>query len=266
MIHLLRIELNKLRSFRAFWILTGMYFLGLGGMLLSIQGVFNTLFDEHIPPPMQSAFGDLWDFYSLPDGWHKMSWIASLFNYLLPIVVIIIVSSEFSYKTVRQNIINGMSRAQWMTGKLLLMAFFALASTMVLFLITLFMGLFHSDLGEGAQLFSQMGYILGYFIQTTGYLTLAMLLSILIRNTGVTIGIMTLYSFFLELVIEYRFDESVRGFFPLRAFSNLVKNPILEQAETFHPVVLNPQDLIVSLGYIGLFATLGFWVLKKRDL
>lgn len=269
MIRLLQIELNKLRSFRAFWILTGMYFVALAGTLLSIQGVFNTLLNDNVPPMMQA--GLRWDFYSLPDGWHYMTWVSSLFNYLLPTIVIILISSEFNYKTARQNIINGMGRAEWMAGKLVLMGFFALASTTVVVLCTLFMGLFNSDLSEGIDLFRQTGYVLGYFIQTSGYLILAMLLSIIIRHTGITIGIMTIYSLFLELVVEqicihqFGMPKDLRVLFPLRAFSNLVMNPFSELTSGPMPVV-DPTSLTVSLVYIGIFSGIGFWLLKKRDL
>ncbi|MFM2377084.1 MAG: hypothetical protein RLZZ165_2181 [Bacteroidota bacterium] len=263
MIRLLSIELNKLRSYRAFWILTTLYFVGLAGTLMTIQGVFNTFLDDNVPPVMRGGFR--WDFYGLPDGWHYMSWVASLFNYLLPMVVIIIVSSEFTYKTVRQNVINGLSRQEWMTGKLLLMGFFALASTLVLFLVALTFGLAHSDWKEGLGLFSQVGYVAGYFVQTCGYLILAMLLSIIIRNTGVTIGVMAIYSLFLELVIEFRFPEEFRGFFPLRAFSNLVLNPFSRTA-IGGAGAFDVQAWLVSLAYMGLFAGIGYWLLQKRDL
>jgi ABC-2 type transport system permease protein len=262
MIRLLSIELNKLRGYRAFWILTILYFVGLAGTLLSIQGVFDTFIDENVPGPAGAFFAR--GFYNLPDGWHLMTWIASIFNLLLPTVVIIVVCAEFGLKTVRQNVINGMSRAQWMAGKLVLMAFFALASTLVVGLITLILGLFNSDLSDFGALFSQFGYVIGYFIQTTGYLLLATLLSILIRNTGVTIGIMTIYSLFLELVIENRLPEDYGDFLPLRAFSNLVMFPFSDSNPFGTAIAL--QDLIVSLGYIGLFAGIGFWILKRRDL
>lgn len=269
MIRLLKIELNKLRSFRAFWILTGMYFVALAGTLLSIQGVFNTLLDNNVPNVMQA--GLRWDFYSLPDGWHYMTWVSSLFNWLLPTIVIILVCAEFNYKTARQNIINGMGRAEWMAGKLVLMGFFALASTTMVVLCTVFMGMINSDLSKGLDLFLQTGYVLGYFVQTTGYLILAMLLSIIIRHTGITIGIMTIYSLFLELVVEqisihqFGMPKSWTVAFPLRAFSNLVMNPFSELTSGPLPVI-DPTSWIVSLLYIGLFAGIGFWILKKRDL
>jgi ABC-2 type transport system permease protein len=263
MIRLLQIELNKLRTYRAFWVLTILYFVGLAGTLLSIQGIFNAFLDENVPAVMQN--GMRWDFYSLPDGWHYMSWIASLFNFLLPIVVVIIVSAEFSYKTVRQNVITGMSRAEWMTGKLILMAFLALVSTLVLFLITLMLGLTHSEFSDSVNLFSQVGYILGYFIQTTGYLLFAMLLSIIIRNTGVVIGIMMIYSLFLERVIYNFLPDGAQSFFPLRAFSDLVSLPF-EMLTDGGAAVLPLQATLVSLAYIGIFAGIGYWILKRRDL
>ncbi len=265
MIRLLQIELNKLRTYRAFWVLTIMYFVGLAGTLLSIQGIFNAFLDENVPSAMQNGLNMGWDFYSLPDGWHYMSYIASLFNFLLPIVVVIIVSAEFTYKTVRQNVITGMSRMEWMTGKLILMTFFALASTLLLFLITLGLGLAHSDLSEGTKLFAQSGFILGYFIQTTGYLIFAMLLSIIIRNTGVVIGIMMIYSLFLERVMYAFLPDGAERFFPLRAFTNLVGLPF-DLTSSGPAVALPLPELAIALGYIALFAGLGFWILKRRDL
>ena len=263
MIRLLTIELNKLRTYRAFWVLTIMYFVGLAGTLLSIQGVFNALLDENAPPVMKGGLS--WDFYSLPEGWHYMSWIASLFNFLLPVVIVIVVSAEFTNKTVRQNIINGMSRSEWMTGKLLLIGFISFLSTAVVFLVTLLMGLVHSDLSIGAELFSKSGYLLGYFIQTAGYLMLATLLSILIRNTGVVIGIMSIYSLFLEKVISLPLPREMRDYFPLSSMNNLVSLPFDLTPNADDPVLPIPF-LVCALLYIGLFAGIGYWILKRRDL
>lgn len=263
MIRLLQIELNKLRNYRAFWVLIGMYFVGLAGTLLSIQGVFNAFLDDNVPSAMRGGFR--WDFYSLPEGWHYMSWIASLFNFLLPIVVVIIVSSEFSNKTIRQNIINGMSRGEWLTGKLLLMAFIALLSTLVLFMVTLVLGLFHSDLESFGDLFSKVGYVPGYFLQTTGYLVFAMLMSIIIRNTGVTIGILSIYSLFMERVIYMQFPDGAETYFPLRSFNNLVLAPFGSFADANAPVIA-PLDLVVSITYMCLFGGLAYLILKRRDL
>jgi ABC-type transport system involved in multi-copper enzyme maturation permease subunit len=264
MIRLLQIELNKLRMYRAFWVLTIMYFVGLAGTLLSIQGVFNALLDENVPPYMRGGLA--WDFYSLPGGWHYMSWIASLFNFLLPVIIVIVVSAEFTNKTVRQNIINGMSRMEWMTGKLLLIGFISLLSTAVLFIVTVFMGLIHSDMSQGIELFSQTGYLIGYFIQTAGYLMVATLLSILIRNTGVIIGIMSIYSLFLEKVISLPFPREMRDYFPLASMNNLVRIPFDELINGADQAVLPVPFLICALLYIVLFAGIGYWLLNRRDL
>ena len=49
MTRLLRIEFHKLRSYRAFWILLGLYLLSLALTLFSIQGIVNTFFIESGP-------------------------------------------------------------------------------------------------------------------------------------------------------------------------------------------------------------------------
>ncbi len=262
MIRLLQIELNKLRSYRAFWVLIILYFVGLAGTLLSIQGIFNSFLDDNVPSQM--AAGARWDFYSLPDGWHWLSWIGSFFNLLLPIVVVIIVSAEFSYKTVRQNVITGMSREEWMSGKLILMGFLALMSTLVVVLITLLLGMLHTDLSLGLKMFSKVSFVLGYLLQTSGYLLLAMLMSIIIRNTGVTIGILTVYSLFLERVMYAFLPDGFEGFFPLRAMNDMLPLPIdlLGTGTGVLPIL----PTIISLIYIGLFSGAGYLILKRRDL
>jgi hypothetical protein len=115
------------------------------------------------------------------------------------------------------------------------------------------------------ELFAQSGYILGYFIQTFGYLVVAMLLSIVIRNTGVVIGIMSIYSLFLERVLSLTVPEDFRDFFPLASMDKLVTLPFTLTGTADDPV-LPPAYLICALLYIGLFSGLGYYILHRRDL
>ena len=116
MIKLLKIDFKKIRGSRVFWILTGLYALLIILFFFGVQGFLDDLADEAnkkspIPLPGLSA-------YSLPDIWHNLAYIAGYFKMFLGVVVIILITSEYSYKTIRQNVISGMSRWDFLKSKL----------------------------------------------------------------------------------------------------------------------------------------------------
>jgi ABC-2 type transport system permease protein len=254
---LLSIELNKLRNYRAFWILSALYFLGVAGCLLSIQGIMNTL-----------SRVSLFSFNSFPDVWHYFTYIAGFFHYILAVIVIILICSEFNFKTVRQNIISGMSRAEWLVGKILLMFFFALASTMVVGLCCLMMGFSNSSASQIGIMMTKAHFILAYFIQLVGYLLFAMLLSMLIRNTGIVIGIYSIYTWILEKVLAYYLGDDIGQFLPFQAFGKMIRIPFLDAIPMGIPPQTGPDLLAISVScfYVALFGGLCYWFLAKRDL
>lgn len=257
MIRLLSIELNKLRTYRAFWILSGLYFAGLAGCLLSIEGIMNSI--SHVK---------IFSFTSFPDVWHAFTYIAGFFHYILAVIVIILICSEFNFKTVRQNIISGMSRGEWLAGKILLMAFFALASTLVVALCSLLLGLVSSSSFEMGMMMDKAHFILAYFVQTVGYLVFSILVGMLVRNTGIAIGIFSIYTWILEKVLVYYLPEDIGNFMPFEAFGNTIKLPFLDALPLGMPVQSGPDYLALSVSvfYIGLFSGLCYLFLTKRDL
>lgn len=255
---LLSIELNKLRNFRAFWVLTGMYFIGLSATLLTIQGIINALTEN----PMTT-----FSFNSFPEVWHYLAWIGGFFHYILAVVVIILICSEFSYKTVRQNIITGMSRSEWMLGKFQLMVFFALCSTLVYFLCAMILGLTSSSPMEMGMMMDKAHFILSFFIQTLVYLMLAILVGMVVRNTGVAIGIFLIYSWIIEKVIVFKLPDSIQQFFPLEASNDMISLPFLnELTATARQGGPNWTATAISIAWIGIFYFLGHLYLKKKDL
>lgn len=255
---LLSIELNKLRNYRAFWILTGLYFFGLTLTLLSIQAILNTFSAN---PLTQFSFN------SFPEVWHYLGYIGGFFHYILAVIVIILICSEFSYKTVRQNIINGMSRGEWMLGKFGLMAFFALCSTLVYVLSCLIVGLINSSPMELAMILDKAHFIIAFFVQTLGYLMLAMLTGMIVRNTGIAIGIFLIYSWIIERVITFKLPDEVQQFFPLNASNELIQFPFLnEMMGNARQVGPDWIALGISILWIGIFYYLGHLYLKKKDI
>ena len=114
MIKLLKIELKKILTYKIFWIILGLYFLFLAlGMILAEFMVNSMVTDinKRMPIPFPKAV-----IYNFPDIWQNLTFFASIrFVMIFPaIIVIILITNEFANKTIRQNIINGMSKNEFL--------------------------------------------------------------------------------------------------------------------------------------------------------
>ena len=116
MIKLLKIDFKKLRHYRTFWILSILYFTTMGLVTSSGMEFLKWLkskgadFDEvdilRVP------------LYHFPDIWQNLTYISTFFQPVLAIIVIISLTNEFSYKTIRQNIIDGFDRKDFLISTL----------------------------------------------------------------------------------------------------------------------------------------------------
>ena len=116
MINLLKIELKKTVTNKTFWVLTGLYVLLLGLVFFGVQSVINEISTNasktsSISIPKVSI-------YNFPDIWQNLTYLAGFFKIFLAVVVIIFITNEFSFKTIRQNIITGMSRVDFIFYKM----------------------------------------------------------------------------------------------------------------------------------------------------
>src|ERR1039457_527008 len=107
MIKLLTIELKKIVHYKVFWILAGLYFFFLAAGILMAEFTLNNWidkFNQHTPIPIPHI-----TLYFFPDIWQNIFFFASV-RYILifpAIIIIILITNEFTYKTIRQNIVNG---------------------------------------------------------------------------------------------------------------------------------------------------------------
>src|SRR5579864_7443787 len=102
---LISIELKKILPYATFWIMLGIYVVLLFLMFFFLRSI-------KLAGPL--AFLNLDSFYSFPLLWHSLTYVASFFTLLLGILVIILITNEFSFRTVRQNIIDGLSKADFL--------------------------------------------------------------------------------------------------------------------------------------------------------
>ncbi len=224
--------------------------------------------------------------YQFPNIWKFFPWVASWFNLFLAIVIIILVGNEFSFRTFRQNVIDGLSRNDLIRGKLILIFTIAVYTLIMVLLAVFIFGLINTKNISFDIIFENSYLILIYFVQAIGYMTLGLLISIIFRNNALSIVMFILYFFPIEPIIRVMFKAEARNFFPIKIISNLTPTPEFltmasEKSYTnasgtssldFSEIGLLPEKLpvgitvILAAGYIGFFIALSTILLNKRNL
>ncbi len=227
---LLQIELNKIRTYRTFWILTGLYLVILLGVFLS-----GKLFTDFLISKGGDQFNgiDLKNipFYAFPDVWQNMTYVAGFLKFIMAIYVIISITNEINYNTLRQNIIDGMSRSDFLVSKLMLIFVLSLISTVFLLLCGLSFGFLFSQKSQLHYIFQYTQFLPGHFLQLSTYLIFALFIGLLIKRSGLAMGLLFLYTLIIEPLITFRIKiEWIKGLFPLKAINNLIRFPFKKYA------------------------------------
>ncbi len=257
---LLQIEFLKLKSYRIFWILVGLYFLLMVLAMLGFSGYVESIFGNS---PFSAGIDKINHY---PMVWNYMTYIAGFFHLILGVIIIIITCNEYGYKTVRQNVINGLSRFEFLMSKFLMILVFSLASTLVVFAVTFLLGLIHSEAYEMKYMTDKMAFIPGYFVQIMGYSMIAFVIGLIVRRTGFAIGFLMLYVIAVEKIAAYYTPEPLDLFYPVEALDNMIAFPLAELVDLDVPPIPYWRDIGISVAYIIGFGALSVWILKRRDI
>ncbi len=176
MVRLLQIEFIKLWNNRAGRILIASYFI----LLTSIALVAAIKFDIG---PVQFHLADQ-GIFNFPYIWHFNSYITAIFKLFLAIVIVSMMANEYSNKTIKQNLIDGLSKKEFILSKFLTVTVFSLVSTLFVFLVSLILGLIYSDYDEFSIIFSDLEFLLEFFFKLMGFFSFCLFLGILIKRSA----------------------------------------------------------------------------------
>ncbi len=263
---IIRIELLKIRSNGTFWTLTGIYFL----ILLTI--FFSGKFFLDFLAKQEESISNIVDpsripIYEFPDVWHNLTCVAGFLKFILAIYVIISITNEVSYGTLRQNIMNGLSRWDFLVSKLFLVFLLSLASAIFVLLAGFVLGFLYSGTRDLHDIITYMEFIPAYMLQVSAYLLFALFIGVLIKRTGLAMGLLFLYTLIIEPIIVLRIKtEWIKGLLPLKAINNLIRLPfkkyILREVQDY----IAWDDLIIVCIYIIILTLAIYLILRKRDL
>jgi ABC-type transport system involved in multi-copper enzyme maturation permease subunit len=180
--------------------------------------------------------------------------------------------SEYTYRTHRQNVIDGLSREQYITAKILVIIVLALFATLTV-VITAFVTGISSD---AAISFKNFRYVYYFFVQAVSYLSLAFLFALLLKKSAFTIAMFFIYSFTFENILEQYLNKiniginQPGGFLPLNSSDHLL---FPDELKTVMKIMINMKEpypestyLIISIVYIILCYLACYYRYKKQDL
>ncbi|HEY0744148.1 MAG TPA: hypothetical protein VGD40_21930 [Chryseosolibacter sp.] len=267
MLHLLQIDLKKLTSYRTFWVICGLYFITLAFATASgmefLKWLARTFEDFG-----QEINIDRIPLYHFPDVWLNLIWFSGWFKIVLAIMVVISVTNEYSYRTLRQNIIDGMSRSEFVLSKILTNVLLSLMSVVMIFVIGLVTGLIYSPSQAYGNIFQDVEFFIAYFLEIFFFLSYTLMMGVLIQRAGLCI-IIVLLSQMIELIITVNINEDVPwlvNYFPMKSLWNLIECPYPRYAFQEIKDYLDPLNVAVVAAWTGVFNFITFRKLKKSDI
>lgn len=276
MLRLLEIELHKLKHNRASKVLIIAYFI----LLTSIALFAAIKFDIG---PIKFHLAEL-GIFNFPYIWHFNTFIAAFFKLFLAIVIVSMMANEYSNKTLKQNLIDGLSKKEFILSKFYTVVLFSVISTIFIFITSFILGLIFSNYNELGIIVSDLEYFIAFFVKLVGFFSFCLFLGILVKRSAFALGFLFLWQFFEGIIYGLlrwkttpEFASGTMNFFPLNAMSNLIKEPFsrLSAVKTMANQVgenLNQDyavhwnSIVIVLAWTALFIFLSFRLLKKRDL
>ncbi len=268
MVKLLKIEWLKIKSYTGFILLTSFFALGVVATNYIVYAFKKDVVDK-VQGSQILFSGSPFDFDMV---WQSVSYYSSFFLMLPALLMVILISNEFTFKTHRQNIIDGWSRSEFLKVKIALALLLAIASTLVVVLTSLIFGAL-SGTSFSLHGFQNVGYFL---LKAITYNMVAILISLLTKRSGVAIAVFFIYTIFENgvsmmlffLSIKLKKDSNIDlgnmgNYLPMNASDGLLTSPLdkfTNMAKEFLPSDFNWIVLSFALAYLLLYY---FWSRRK---
>jgi hypothetical protein len=228
-------------------------------------------------------------FLNFPQIWNFLTYITALLKIFLGLIIIFTISNEFTTKMFKQNVIDGLSKKEFIISKVLTIGLLSLISTLVVLLMGLILGYSFSNTTDFSLAFKEFYFILGYFLKLFTFLSFLFFITVLLKRV-----VFVFLSFFLWwileiilLVVEYtskvveKFDSQgnriteepflITNYLPLNSISNLIDEPF-QRIQMVSRITggsfefsIPYGSILASIIYSTLFILGSYWLIKKKD-
>ena len=219
--------------------------------------------------------------FNFPIIWHINTYFSALFKFFFAIVVVSMIGNEYSNKTLKQNLIDGMSKKEFILSKFYTILFFSLISSLIIFIISLILGFVYSSYNEWSIIMRGIEFIPAYFFKLVGFFAFCLFLSVLAKRSAFALAFLFI-DFILEWILfgiiawksNVDMAEKVQSFLPLTSISNLIKQPFQRIAMSRFPeknslnydYAVHFDSTFIVILWTAIFMYSAYYLLKKRDL
>ena len=269
MFRLLKIDFRKYYYSKSFWILIVIY-LGLNVLTFFLaELVMNNMVvnaEQNSPMPVTIPGFSL---YNFPLIWHNLTFLGGFLKIFLALIVIISITNEFSQKTIRLNIMSGLSRNQFLASKVFFVAILSGLSTLILFLSGTILGFMKAEQIGLLLFFEKIEFIPTYFLELFTFTSIAMVVAFWLKRSGIAIGFMALYFYILEPILSFVVPDEIAPYLPMEAIGNLIDVPNSSMMKMFgvnFSEVVSMPDVVSCLIYCILSILAVYLMINRKDL
>lgn len=263
---LLKIEWLKLKGYRTFWVLSILFIISIFGINYFVYYVKQVM--ANTAPPVNAIVGQP---FSFPNVWNTVSYFSSFLLAIPGLLIITSITNEFTYKTSRQNIIDGWSRKDFISVKIALVLILALVTTLLVFITSIIFGYMSSSTFS----FEKIEYVGFFFLEALSYSMFAVLISLFIKRSGLSLGLFFLYSFIIEnvagiLINKFTVGVDIRtgpgDFLPLNSADSLIPFPFFRNIINLGTATPRWMLLSAAIGYLLLYTFTAYKKYSRDDL
>jgi hypothetical protein len=251
-------EWLKVRHYRIFWALVAMAFI--------VIPAGNFMMADRFSNGLEQVRKMLGNPFSFPDVWLSMASLNSYISVLPGLLLIILVTNEYTYRTNRQNVIDGWERRQFVYAKLFWLCALSVSTLLIATLSAALAGMIY-----GTTSFSLEGYryMLYYFLQLNVMLTIALVIGVLVKRAGLGIVLFMGYNMMLDQMLSFLLKRNVGrvgGLLPLQSGDELLPFPLLGKMVAAADQYDTSVYIIAMLAYIAAGIFLVFRKILRSDL
>ena len=263
----LRIEWLKLKYYKTFWILLAV----IAVCIPAFNYVIYDLTDNSFPKINgQNILGNP---FSFPNVWSTVPYNAGILIFIPAILIITLFTNEYSFRTHRQNVIDGWSRRRFIIIKIAEIFLLSLFVTGIVVLTCLYFGLLTRKSMQSSAGWEQYRFILFFFVEMLDYSLVAVLVAMLIKRAGLAMGIFFLYMIIEQFVVSLgrnKYKVNWVDYLPEEVSDRLIPQPFARRILSPGNNALWEKHILLYLSiavlYIIIYIFFISWRFRKSDL
>ena len=266
-LHTLRTEWLKLKYYRTFWTLLSVIVV----CIPAFNYVIYDFTDNNIPKINgQNLLGNP---FSFPNVWRTVPYNAGILLFIPAILIITLFTNEYSYRTHRQNIIDGWSRSRFIYIKIAEVFLLTIIVTFIVILTCLYFGFLTRTPLQPKAGWTEIRFVLYFFVEMLDYSLIALLFAMLIKRAGLAMGIFFLYMIVEQFVVgigRNKYKVKWVDYLPEEVSDRLIPQPFTRRMVSTADTQLwekhIPLYLSLTILYIIIYIFIVSWRFRKSDL